>query len=507
MGEYYDKEKFTGGRASSGNRNPGGGTPPPKRPYQTPPSGGRRTPPKQNNSGWYSWPVIIILFSLGIWPIALVLLFFNLFGDSKKQSAKRTGFSDYDRQADTQRNTYAQGADAAQQAESAVERAMRKAESRMDRAEDKVDQAIEQAMEHMGRTLDRAAKQVEQAGRNVRQNVPPPPPRARQAEPVKPAKPAKQKKQKAKPAGVLLRLIGIIFMAVAGIIGLDFLSEVASGYYVDMENFFAATGFGFAGALMFFRGHYLNKMSRRSQRYILAIGNADAMPIEEIAKRVNRKPAQAVKEMQKLIDKGYLGEDAYIDHERGYFLRFGATLEEEEEPAPVREAPPPPAPKEAQEGYSGILRNIRRANDRIADPELSRKIDRLEQISGLIFKEVEEHPEKRASMHTFFDYYLPTTQKLLDTYADFEETGVEGEHLREAKSRIEQTMDLIVSGFEHQLDQLYSSDAMDVASDIKVMEAMLKRDTASAAKDFGYDGPSLTLDPEGKDKGGQTQAM
>ena len=72
-------------------------------------------------------------------------------------------------------------------------------------------------------------------------------------------------------------------------------------------------------------------------------------------------------------------------------------------------------------------------------------------------------------------------------------------------------MDLIVSGFEHQLDQLYSSDAMDVATDIKVMEAMLKRDTASTAKDFGYggDGPHLTLDPDGdrRDKGGQTQAM
>ena len=64
---------------------------------------------------------------------------------------------------------------------------------------------------------------------------------------------------------------------------------------------------------------------------------------------------------------------------------------------------------------------------------------------------------------------------------------MEGENLRAAKERIEQTMDAIVEGFEHQLDQLYSADAMDVVSDIKVMEAMLNRDTASVAKDFGYD--------------------
>ena len=440
--------------------------------------------------------MIIILFAVGAWPIALALLFLNIFSDGKK-AGKGTGA------AGTRTAPY----DA--QARSAVEQAIRRAESRVDKAETKVDQAfdkagesvdqaVERAMAQMERTIDRAARQVEGAGKSPRRAAPPPPK----------AKPAKEKKPKTKPAGVMLRIFGAVALFVGFCIAGDFMSEALQGYGVDLDDFFAALSFLGAGGIMFFRGRYLNKMSRRSQRYILAIGNTDAMPIDEIAKRVNRKPAQAEKELQKLIDKGYLGEDAYIDYERGYFLRFGATLEEEE-PA-VREAPVQPTPKEVQEGYSGILRNIRHANDRIADPVLSRKIDRLEQISAQIFKEVEEHPEKRNSIHTFFDYYLPTTQKLLDTYADFEETGVEGENLREAKERIEQTMDLIVAGFEHQLDQLYSADAMDVASDIKVMEAMLKRDTASVAKDFGYpEPPKLTLDPEKdrRDQGGQTQTM
>ncbi len=443
MDDYFDKDKFTGGGQ--------GKTPPPPRPPQR--------PPQQNNAGWYSWPVIIILFSLGIWPVALVLLLLNLFGDSGRR--KNPGGT---RQSS-----------AARQGESAVERAMRSAEARADRAVDKTDQALRRAAAQVERTIDRTARQVEQA----RHAAPPPPKPAPKA--AKKAKPAK-----AKPAGVLLRILGAVFLFMGGTITLDFIASTFQGYYVDFDELFSGLGFLISGGAMFFRGHYLNKMNRRSQRYILAIGNVDAMPLDEIAKRVNRTPAKAAKELQKLIDKGYLGEDAYIDHEKGYFLRFGATLEEEPEP-PVRETAP--EPRETQEGYSGILRSIRHANDRIADPVLSRKIDRLEQISGLIFKEVEEHPEKRNSIRTFFDYYLPTTQKLLDTYADFEETGVEGEHLRQAKERIEQTMDMIVDGFEHQLDQLYSSDAMDVVSDIQVMEAMLNRDTASAAKDFGYDPP------------------
>ena len=90
---------------------------------------------------------------------------------------------------------------------------------------------------------------------------------------------------------------------------------------------------------------------------------------------------------------------------------------------------------------------------------------------------------------------------------------MDGEHLREAKERIEQTMDGIVEGFEHQLDQLYTADAMDVVSDIKVMETMLNRDTASVAKDFGYDKTEKKQEkpvqsqssPEEKDDGGFQQ--
>ena len=490
MGEYYDKDQFTGGATQGQEQKQtgwgygteysrgtgagwGGGAqgqnpaPPPRPPQRS---------KKEDETWWYSWPAIIILFSLGAWPIALILLFYNMFAAADKQRKKSVS----------------------REVERTVERVMRKAAKRVDKAADQTETVLRRTTEEVGQSVTQAAKQVEQAisraAKDVEQarNLPP----LEQEAPAKPEK--KQKKAKAekvkkprKTAGALMRLIGIGCLALGGIIGLDFIAEVASGYGPDFDNLFASLGFLFGGGLAFFRGLYLGRMSRRSQRYILAIGNTDAMPIDTIAKRVNRKPKQAMKELQKLIDKGYMGEDAYIDYERGYFLRFGATLEEEPEFEPEPEQPPvrvtPPTPAEAEQGYSGILRNIRRANDRIADPALSRKIDRLEHITGMIFKEVEEHPEKRERIHTFFDYYLPTTQKLLDAYADFEETGVEGEHLREAKVRIASIMDSIVDGFAHQLDQLYSSDAMDVVTDIKVMEAMLNRDMATMARDFGID--------------------
>ena len=54
--------------------------------------------------------------------------------------------------------------------------------------------------------------------------------------------------------------------------------------------------------------------------------------------------------------------------------------------------------------------------------------------------------------------------------------GVEGENIRESKQRIEQVMDTLVTAFEAQLDRLFEDDALDVSTDIDVMENMLRAD-------------------------------
>lgn len=450
--------------------------------YTNQPGGQNRPPQKKNDPAWFSWPLIIVFFALGLWPVALVLLVLKLVEDDKKKAAARKHAA----------------------AQAAAARA-RVAEVRRgtDEVDARVDAAVERALEMV--EANRAERSTADPRTAYRQTA------YRQTayrQPVPPVQPAASRKKEKKPKlkhrflSVLLMLIGISLVTAGSIWGLVSLIDMVN-YYSSylLADFLGAVSMSGIGGLLWGTGHHLREMNRRSQRYMLAIGDADAMPLDEIACRVNRTKAQAARELQKLIDKGYLGEDAYVDRKRGYFLRFGASPEPEKkaEPAPVREQPPVEE-KAAEPAYEGILQGFRAANDRIDDPELSAKIDRLEQISRLIFREVEEHPEKRDRIHTFFDYYLPTTQKLLDAYAEFEETGVDGEHLREAKVRIEQTMDAIVEGFEHQLDQLYSTDAMDVVSDIKVMETMLHRDTASVAKDFGYaEEPKKRTPPPGKE--------
>ena len=269
--------------------------------------------------------------------------------------------------------------------------------------------------------------------------------------------------------------------------------------FLYLEDLLSALAMLVGGGAMLGSGLAMNRSMKRYAQYLAVMGDRPAMSVEELARVTGFSQRRVTKDLQAMISKGYFGGKAYLNRELGYFFRSSQADEDwqrRQEEAEEASAPP----KEAEEGYSGILRNIRRANDRIADPVLSAKIDRLEEVTAKIFQAVEADPKKRSSIDTFLNYYLPTTQKLLDSYAEFEATGVEGANLGQAKDRIEKTMDSIVAGFEHQLDELYKMDAMNVDSDIRVMETMLRRDTASAEKDFGLGtAPAAPAKPKTRD--------
>ncbi len=298
-----------------------------------------------------------------------------------------------------------------------------------------------------------------------------------------------------------LMIVGAILAAVGLVACAEPIEMIAwsKDFFLYLEDLLSALAMLVGGGAMIGCGIGMNRSMKRYAQYLAVMGDRPAMSVEELARVTGFSQRRVTKDLQAMISKGFFGGKAYLNRELGYFFRSSQADEDwqrRQEEAEEASAPP----KEAEEGYSGILRNIRRANDRIADPVLSAKIDRLEEVTAKIFQAVEADPKKRSSIDTFLNYYLPTTQKLLDSYAEFEATGVEGANLGQAKDRIEKTMDSIVAGFEHQLDELYKMDAMNVDSDIRVMETMLRRDTATVEKDFGLGtAPAAPASPKVQD--------
>ena len=111
--------------------------------------------------------------------------------------------------------------------------------------------------------------------------------------------------------------------------------------------------------------------------------------------------------------------------------------------------------------------------------KISADIDRLEDLSAKIFAQVKSDPSKLPQIRKFMDYYLPTTLKLLNAYDRMGAQGVSGENIDATMQRVESMMGTIVTAFEKQLDMLFGSEAMDISTDITVLENMMKREGLS----------------------------
>lgn len=169
----------------------------------------------------------------------------------------------------------------------------------------------------------------------------------------------------------------------------------------------------------------------------------------------------------------------------------------------VEEKPEPTGNAELDKMISDgnlAIAEMKRLNESIKDEKISRQIDRLEEISGKIFDCVKASPEKLPQIRKFMNYYLPTTLKLLNAYDRMGSQGVSGENISGTMERVENMMGTIVTAFERQLDGLFGDQALDISTDITVLENMMAREGLS-------DGPihrtqSEQTDSDDKSSGG-----
>ena len=119
---------------------------------------------------------------------------------------------------------------------------------------------------------------------------------------------------------------------------------------------------------------------------------------------------------------------------------------------------------------------MRRLNDNIEDERISRQIDHLELVTGKIVDMVVEQPKKLPQLRRFLDYYLPTTLKILNAYDRMDAAGISGSNIDTTKEKVERMMDTIVQAYDKQLDALFGDEALDISTDITVMENLLVRE-------------------------------
>lgn len=241
------------------------------------------------------------------------------------------------------------------------------------------------------------------------------------------------------------------------------------------------------GLWMCFKGMRTNALCRRFKIYRRIIGDNTYCALKSLAEVTDRSVDFVRQDLQHMIDKRFFKE-GYFNKEKTHlltshesFLNFEqcrVELEQrrEETVQTNRVNQQNTQVRTVLEQGKAYIEEVRRCNDAIPGDEVSKKISQIELLTQKIFDRVERHPEIIPDLKKLMEYYLPMTVKLLRAYADMDMQPVQGETIQSSKREIEATLDTINEAFENLLDDLFEDTAMDVSSDISVLNTLLAQE-------------------------------
>lgn len=284
--------------------------------------------------------------------------------------------------------------------------------------------------------------------------------------------------------------IGLGITAAYSITGL--LAGAISGTVTGMGVFFSLA-FMSAFGLVLGRGIRQQKMSRVAARYAQVIGKRQYIDIKTLALLLNKSEKKVVREIRKLLDIGYFPQ-GHLDQRQTTFILTDEVfshyleLESKDYTGDIIDTTarsedelefPTLSPQESAE-LSGMIREgqdyIRKfgeLNRDIPGVEISAKLDRLEGLLKEIFVGVREHPDQMSRIHELMDYYLPTSEKLVRAYKEYDRVSEPGPDIISAKKDIEKTLDTIGDALGKLLNKLFKDSVLDVTTDAQVLQTIL----------------------------------
>jgi len=111
-----------------------------------------------------------------------------------------------------------------------------------------------------------------------------------------------------------------------------------------------------------------------------------------------------------------------------------------------------------------------------ATPALAADVASIRETLKKIAEAVQGDPNDVKQCRRLINYYLPTVTKLAEKYIYLKEKGNDEKNVADSLVNIEGAFRSIDDMLKKQLDALFANDALDIETDITVLEAMLKND-------------------------------
>ena len=128
-------------------------------------------------------------------------------------------------------------------------------------------------------------------------------------------------------------------------------------------------------------------------------------------------------------------------------------------------------------GLRRMSMEVKNAHVRTLSTEICGSIEK-------IFRTLKERPEQFDSLRQFFNYYLPTLEKILVKFREIEASGVPTE---EVTGNTIECMENIKMAMEKQYRNLFENDILDLTVEMEVLTQICKRDGLLTDADFKTD--------------------
>ena len=111
-----------------------------------------------------------------------------------------------------------------------------------------------------------------------------------------------------------------------------------------------------------------------------------------------------------------------------------------------------------------------------ASPTLAADVASVRETLKKIAEAVQGDPDDVKQCRRLINYYLPTVSKLAEKYIYLSDKGSGEKNVTDTLASIEGAFRSIDDMLKKQLDALFANDALDIETDITVLEAMLQND-------------------------------
>lgn len=112
----------------------------------------------------------------------------------------------------------------------------------------------------------------------------------------------------------------------------------------------------------------------------------------------------------------------------------------------------------------------------IANENVRKSVKRLEITTRKMLQDAEADPNDVAAIQKFFNKYMPTTRKLVRTYAELSQFEATSGNIGKSTKNIETMLRDIADAFDKKFVSLYDNNLMDIESDMDVMRTLMNRD-------------------------------